>query len=88
MRARARRPIETAMRAERSDVPRSERPSRPRSRAAIGPLRATDAASPVLERAAAAERAYVVKDSRRLGIVVAVMLVLLTASGIAVERLF
>jgi len=53
----------------------------------MGPVRATDAASPVLERAAAAERTYVMKDVRRLGLVAAVMLVLLVASGFAVETL-
>jgi hypothetical protein len=50
-------------------------------------VRATDAASPVLERAAAAERTYVMKDVRRLGLVAAVMLVLLIASGVGVDRL-
>jgi hypothetical protein len=86
VRARARRPLETTA---RTDAERSERPlTRMRSRSAVmGPVRATDAASPVLERAAAAERTYVMKDVRRLGLVAAVMLVLLVASGFAVETL-
>ena len=77
------------MRPERAETERSERPlPRMRSRSAvIGPVRATDAASPVLERAAAAERAYVMKDVRRLGLVSAVMLVLLVASGFGVDLL-
>jgi len=89
VRARARRPLETTVRPERADAERSDRPlPRMRSRsAATGPVRATDAASPVLERAAAAERAYVMKDVRRLGLVSAVMLVLLVDSGFGVEAL-
>lgn len=76
------------MRTERADVERSDRPPPRRSRSAVtGPVRATDAASPVLERAAAAERTYVMKDARRLGLVAAVMLVLLIVSGIGVDRL-
>lgn len=86
MRARARRPLEPTARAERAEV---DRPLPRRSRATVtGPVRATDAASPVLERAAAAERTYVMKDARRLGLVAAVMLVLLVASGFGVDRLF
>ena len=89
MRARARRPLETTARPERTEVERSDRPLPRRSRsAATGPVRATDAASPVRERAAAAERTYVMKDARRLALVAAVMLVLLIASGFGVEQLF
>lgn len=87
MRARARRPLETAPRPERAEGERAERPLRLRSRAATGPVRATDAPSPVLERAATAERTYVMKDFGRLGKVVAVMLALLVASGFGVDRL-
>lgn len=89
MRARARRPLETTVRPERAEVVRSDRPLPRRSRSAVsGPVLATDAASPVLERAAAAERTYVMKDVRRLGVVAAVMLLLLVASGFGVEQLF
>lgn len=88
LRARARRPLETTARPERAEVERSDRPLPRRSRSAVtGPVRATDAASPVLERAAAAERTYVMKDVRRLGLVAAVMFVLLIASGVGVDRL-
>jgi hypothetical protein len=88
VRARARRPLETTARPERAELERSDRPLPRRSRSAVtGPVRATDAASPVLERAAAAERSYVMKDVRRLGLVAGVMLLLLIASGFAVSSL-
>lgn len=88
MRARARRPLESTPRPERAEAERSDRPLPRRPRSAVtGPVRATDAASPVLERAAAAERTYVMKDVRRLGLVALVMLVLLVASGFGVEAL-
>ena len=87
VRARARRPVETApQRIER------ERPDRARPRYRGAPLppggsHAVGTPSATLERAAALERAYVVKDFRRLAIVVAVMLVLLVASGFVVNAL-
>jgi len=84
VRARARRPIEPARRPDRTE---GERPARLRSRQAMGPVRATDPASPVLERAATAERTYVVRDFGRLGKVAAVMLALLVASGFGVDLL-
>ncbi len=84
MRARARRPIDTVPRSERTEAERPLPRMRSRS-AAPGPVRATDAASPVLERAAAAERTYVMRDVRRLGLVAAVMLALLVASGFGVS---
>jgi hypothetical protein len=90
VRARARRPIESAARVERVERERVDRPARPRYRGApIGAAtaRAIGEASPTLERAAVAERTYVMKDFRRLGIVVAVMLVLLVASGFGVQLL-
>jgi len=86
VRARARRPLDTVPRPERPEE-RAERPLRLRSRAPTGPVRATDAASPVLERAATAERTYVMRDFGRLGKVVVVMLALLVASGFAVNSL-
>lgn len=89
VRARARRPLETTTRPQRVEAERSDRPLPRRSRsAASGPVRATDAASPVLERAATAERTYVMKDARRLGLVAAVVLLLLVASGFGVDQLF
>ena len=52
-----------------------------------GVARAVGEPSAVLEREAAQERAYVTKDFRRIGIVVAVMVVLLIVSDIAVNAL-
>jgi hypothetical protein len=52
-----------------------------------GSARAIGEPSPVLEREAALERAYVVKDFRRIGVVVAIMLALLVVSDIAVNAL-
>ncbi|HEX9494178.1 MAG TPA: hypothetical protein VGA38_00275 [Candidatus Limnocylindria bacterium] len=52
-----------------------------------GVARAAGDASPVLEREASQERAYVVKDFRRIGIVVAIMLALLVVSDVAVNAL-
>ncbi len=52
-----------------------------------GTARATGAPSAALERAAAWERGYVVKDFRRIGIVVAIMFILLALSDVAVNRL-
>jgi hypothetical protein len=52
-----------------------------------GVARAAGEPSPVLEREAERERAYVTKDFRRIGLVVAVMLVLLVLSDIAVNAL-
>lgn len=52
-----------------------------------GAPRAAGEPSPVLEKEAARERAFVTKDFRRIGIVVAVMLVLLVLSDVAVNAL-
>lgn len=99
VRARARRPVDAAPQlAERGPAPSTapatgrERPERlrPRYRGAPPPpggAHAIGAPSPILERAAAAERAYVLKDFGRLGKVVVAMLALLVASGFLVNAL-
>lgn len=93
VRARARRPLQTAPerteRVERPERVERERPER-RTRYRGAPLppggaRATGDASPALERAAALERGYVVKDFGRLGKVVVAVLVLLGVSGFVVN---
>ena len=88
VRARARRPIETG-RPERSEASRERPDRRPRYRGAppVSGGRAIGEPSPALERAAVAERAYVVKDFGRLGKVIAAMLVLLVAGGLALNAL-
>jgi len=90
VRARARRPVEAAPeRVERVERARPER-ARPRYRGAPlppGGAHALGAASPTLERAAALERAYVVKDFGRLAKVIVLVLGLLVASGFAVNAL-
>jgi hypothetical protein len=91
VRARARRTegaLAPGTRAERT----SERADRGRARFRGAPLppggsRAIGDPSPNLERAAALERAYVVKDFGRLGKVALVMIALLVASGVAVSNL-
>jgi hypothetical protein len=94
VRARARRPVESApQRVERERIERDrDRPERPRPRYRGAPLppggaHAVGAPSPTLERAASLERAYVVKDFGRLGKVVVAMFALLVASGFAVNAL-
>lgn len=52
-----------------------------------GVARAIGEPSAVLEREAVAERAFVTKDFRRIGIVIAVMVVLLIVSDVAVNAL-
>src|SRR5213083_1722436 len=52
-----------------------------------GVARAVGEPSAILEREAVQERGYVTKDFRRIGIVVAVMVVLLILSDIAVNAL-
>lgn len=52
-----------------------------------GVPRAAGDPSAALEHEAARERAYVTKDFRRIGIVVAVMVVLLVLSDVAVNAL-
>lgn len=91
-RARTRRAIETARRtpaphAEREVAPAASAPvrrdpHRPVRGTRAGYARASGTPSATLERAAVMERGFVVKDFRRLGLVVAVALVLLAVSGI------
>ena len=52
-----------------------------------GTARAVGEPSPTLEREAQQERAFVVKDFRRIGIVVAIMAALLIVSDVAVNAL-
>ena len=52
-----------------------------------GVPRAIGEPSAILEREAAQERTYVTKDFRRIGVVIAVMVVLLIVSDIAVNAL-
>jgi hypothetical protein len=52
-----------------------------------GVARAIGEPSAVLEREAVQERTYVTKDFRRIGLVVAVMVVLLILSDLAVNAL-
>jgi hypothetical protein len=93
VRARARRPGEApaapAPRVERIERER-ERPERTRARYRGAPLppggaHAIGDPSPTLERAAVMERGYVIKDFGRLGKVIVAMLLLLVASGFAVN---
>jgi hypothetical protein len=77
------RPVSTTTTTRRSysGSQRAGSPVRP------GVARAAGEPSPTLEREAARERAFVTKDFRRIGIVVAVMLVLLVLSDVAVNAL-
>jgi hypothetical protein len=77
------RPVNTPTTTRRSysGSQRAGSPVRP------GVARAVGEPSAVLEREAAQERAYVTKDFRRIAIVVAVMVVLLILSDIAVNAL-
>jgi len=71
-------------------TPRPRKRARSSATCAIGPVsggRAIGEPSPALERAAVAERAYVVKDFGRLGKGIAAMLALLVASGLVVNAL-
>ncbi len=73
------RPVTTTTATRRSG--RAGAPLRP------GPPRAIGEPSPILEREAERERAFVVKDFRRIGVVVAIMAGLLVLSDIAVNAL-
>jgi hypothetical protein len=75
------RPVTTTTRRSYGGSQRAGSPIRP------GDARAVGEPSAVLEREAAQERAYVVKDFRRIGLVVAIMLALLVVSDIAVNAL-
>jgi hypothetical protein len=94
VRARARRPEATsAARADRDHVERADGDRRARGGRYRGaPLppggsHAIGEPSPTMERAATMERAFVVKDFGRLVKVIALMLVLLALSGVAVNTL-
>ena len=86
-RPRTRRSVEPARRAPE---PTAARESAPTTRSAhrvarssrTGYSRAAGAPSQALERAAVAERVFVVRDFRRLGIIVGIALALLVVSGI------
>jgi hypothetical protein len=75
--------------AHRAVAPRADREAAPAPRAAHRPIRgsrtgysrAAGAPSGALDRAAVLERGFIVKDFRRLGIVVAIALALLIAAG-------
>lgn len=95
VRARSQRAARDTAAAERPSavLAQRERPERARARHRGAPpppggARAIGVPSPTLERAAAAERTYVVKDFRRLAVVVGLVLLLLAASGVAVSALF
>jgi len=70
--------------AEHDAAPRQTgyRPRGSGSVARLGYSRAAGAPSAALERASVMERTYVVKDFRRLGITVAIVLALLLAAGL------
>jgi hypothetical protein len=89
VRARSRRAVEAARRASAARPASVERePSRPaparsqRYGSRSGTSRAVGAPSASLERAASWERAYVVKDFRRIAIVIAIAVALLVVSGL------
>ena len=73
------RPVTTTAAVRRSG--RAGAPVRP------GASRAVGEPSPTLEREALRERAFVVKDFRRIGVVVAIMVALLALSDVAVNAL-
>ena len=87
-RARSRRGIEAARRAtapertEREEAPASRPTHRPSRTGRVGSSRAVGAPSQSLERAAVMERGFILKDFRRLGLVVGVGLVVLLVAGI------
>jgi hypothetical protein len=88
VRARSRRAVEASRRASAARPASVERePSRPapaRSRygSRSGTSRAVGAPSASLERAASWERGYVVKDFRRIAIVIVIAVALLVVSGL------
>ncbi len=96
VRSRSRRSVEASRRASapRVATPYEKEPARPaasrvRYGARGGTARAVGPPSQGLERAAASERAYVLRDFRRIAVVVAIALALLVASGLilnVVER--
>jgi hypothetical protein len=88
MRSRPRRSVEAGRRASSVRPQLVERetarpaPSRLRYGSRSGTARAIGAPSASLERAAALERSFVLKDFRRIALVVAIALALLVASGL------
>jgi hypothetical protein len=77
------RPVSTTT-ATRRSYSGSQRPG---STVRPGAARAVGEPSPSLEREAVQERAFVTKDFRRIAVVIAVMVVLLVLSDIAVNAL-
>jgi hypothetical protein len=77
------RPVTTATTTRRS-YSGSQRPG---SAVRPGVSRAIGEPSPVLEREAVQERAFVTKDFKRIGVVVAIMIALLLVSDVAVNAL-
>jgi len=77
------RPVST------TSAPRRSYSGSQRAGSAVRPgvARAVGEPSPTLEREAAQERAFVTKDFRRIAMVIAVMVVLLIISDIAVNAL-
>ncbi|TME28067.1 MAG: hypothetical protein E6I64_04495 [Chloroflexi bacterium] len=90
IRSRSRRSLEAARRASATRVtttavegePARAGGPRPRYGTRTGTARAIGAPSGALERAAASERSYVVRDFRRIAVVVVIALALLVASGL------
>ena len=88
MRSRPRRSVEAGRRASSVRPQLVERetarlaPSRLRYGSRSGTARAIGAPAASLERAAALERSFVLKDFRRIALVVAIALALLVASGL------
>ncbi len=70
------------VRAEREPVPAARPVHRPLRAARGGFARAAGAPSAALERAAVMERGFVTRDFRRVGVVLAICIVLLVAAGI------
>lgn len=79
---------ETVVRESPRESPRDPQRARARGRVTrVGASRAVGDPSPALDRVAHLERAFVVKDFRRLLITVLAMLALLAASGFFVNAL-
>ena len=74
--------------AERREIARESARAGARRTLRVTATRASGAPTAVMERSAALERAFVVKDSRRLTITTGVMLALLVVSGFVVNTLF
>lgn len=74
--------------AERREIARESARAGTRRTLRVTETRAIGAPTAVLERTAGLERAFVVKDSRRLTITTLAMLALLVASGFVVNALF